>query len=68
MTKKQEVVIFMSLMAFTVLLSLGLTIFLNKTMLKYEKEKRDKINELWIEELNRRGLIIKNDKGGFRWK
>ena len=32
---------------------------------KYEVRK---VNTVWIEELAQRGLIIKNDDGGFRWK
>ena len=32
---------------------------------KYEVRK---VNRAWIEELDSRGLIIKNDEGGFKWK
>lgn len=33
-----------------------------------KREVSEKVNEQWMQELDKRGLIIRNDKGGFQWK
>ena len=51
-----------------ILVLLGIVAMVSTSLdyaVKYEVRK---VNRTWIEELDNRGLIIKNDNGGFRWR
>ena len=55
----------LSLLILLLLAVVGLVANGVRSNAKYEVRK---VNNAWIEELDHRGLIIKNDNGGFRWK
>ena len=61
----KEDFIILSLIIIVLLATVGLVARSVDYAVNYEVRK---VNTAWIQELDRRGLIIKNKYGSFRWK